>query len=195
MAVIRYTVRWGGFTGAPGFTNFHFGAETPPPSQAVLDATAVKVRAFFNTFATNFPSGLSISFPGEVDQLNTGTGALENVYNVPVQTVVTGSASGTYGAGVGACIAWTGFGLANGRRPRGRTFLVPLAPLSFQTDGTLADTFRTNLVTAANTLADDTSGLPLMVWHRPVSGVGGSSHQVVSASVTDKTAILRSRRD
>lgn len=185
---------WNGFAGAPGYTNLHF-LHPDTPSQADLDATAVKVKTFLQTIAPYLPSTASISYPGTMDKLDTGTGELLDVFNIPVQATTSGASGSAYSAAVGACVNWQATGIVNGRRLRGRTFLVPLAG-AFQTDGTLDTSFLSTLRTAATTFATSTSGLDISVWHRPSpGGSDGAAGEVVSATVTDKTAVLRSRRD
>lgn len=201
MSIIRLGLTWQGFSGAPGYTNLHFiTAEGQPPGeappQADLDAIPVKVRTFFNAIAIYLPSGVSVGFPGLVDEFDTATGELLDTHNVPVSAVVNGSSSGNYSSAAGACVNWHATGIVNGRRLRGRTFLVPLGATALGNDGTLNDTARTNIQAAATVLADSTSGLDLAVWHRPTpAGNDGAAGTVASATVKDKTAILRSRRD
>lgn len=201
MSVLRYTMVWQGFSGAPGYTSLHFiTAEGQPPGeappQADMDAIGPKVKTFFTAINNYLPGGVTISYPGTLDELDTATGELLDTHNVPVQTVTSGGGSGSYSAAVGACVSWHATGIVNGRRLRGRTFLVPLTVAAFATDGTLSDTARTAIQSAATALGDSTSGLDLCVWHRPTAaGNDGAAGTVVAATVKDKTAVLRSRRD
>lgn len=195
MPVYRMTMRWQGFSGAPGFTNLYFNF-LGDPTQADIDATGVNVKAFFEGVKTFIPSTVTVSYPGIMDRLTTGTGDLEAEINMAVQTATTGTGVGNFSSAVGACVNWTTVAIVRGRRVRGRTFLVPLVSGAFQTDGTLGDTARTTMLAAANAFVAEPDGLNLAVWSRPtVAGNDGQSGEVVAASITDKTAVLRSRRD
>lgn len=170
-------------------TVLHFAgdAQPAPPLAAVR-------TAFFNAKSA-FPGGLTLSFPNVGDTIEDTTGALVGTWSVPSVADVTG-ASGTLtaAAGVGACIGWQTGGIVNGRRLRGRTFLVPLSAAAYQEDGTISSTVYPWLETLATEL--QASG-PLAVWHRPTTAGGsdGNSYGVTSHRVRDKVAILTSRRD
>lgn len=194
MPILRMTMVWQGFAGAPGYTNLHF-LNPDTPTQVALDETAVKVKTWLQTIAPYLPSTAAIGYPGTMDMLDTATGDLLDVFNIPVQAATQGASGSAYSAAVGACVNWQAVGIVNGRRLRGRTFLVPLAG-AFAPDGTLDNSFRTTLLTASNTFANSTSGLDISVWHRPSpGGSDGAAGQVTAATITDKTAVLRSRRD
>jgi hypothetical protein len=197
MAIIRATLRWSGFSGAPGYTNLHFLTDDPPVV-ATIDATLLDVRTAFFDIASRFPNGLSITFPNEVEEFDAGTGVLQGTIGVDLQDAVAGTGgSGPYSSAVGACITWTTGMVVNGRRLRGRTFLVPLAPATaFQDDGTLAEAARVAILGAGNSIINAVGGYPLAIWSRPSPGAGGgAAGTVTSASVADSTAVLRSRRD
>jgi len=188
---------WSGWTGAPGYTNFHFGLDGAVDG-AILDQTMVNVHDFFVALTTRIPGGIGITFPTEVEQFDAVTGELEDAHPVLLQAQVSGGAgTAAFSSAVGACVSWGTNAFISGRRLRGRTFLVPLAPgAAFQSDGTLLEVARTSMLAAAVGLKDAPDGYPLQIWHRPVPGAGGGvAADVVSASIADKTAVLRSRRD
>ena len=83
---------------------------------------------------------------------------------------------------------------ATSRLVVGRTFLVPMGVQAYQSDGTIVDSSRTGLQTAANVLVAATTPT-MVVWRRPVGGAGGSVAPVTAARVSDKVAVLKSRRD
>jgi hypothetical protein len=85
--------------------------------------------------------------------------------------------------------------IINGRRLRGRTFLVPLGSTFYTTDGTPIETARTNIAAAAAVLIANTGGPPLGVWRRPSPSGVGVLGVATTASVPDKAAVLKSRRD
>lgn len=195
MPLFRFTMRWNGFSGAPGYTNLYL-LNPEVPTQAVLDAAGVRIRNFLATLGTSMPAGVSITFPNEVDQFNTTTGELEGTLPTASQNAVTGVPSGNYSSAVGMCVNWTTTQIVGGRRLRGRTFLVPLAAAAYGPDGTLSDTVRTTVLTAANTFISEQNNLVMAIWAKPnPSRPEGVSAQVTSVSINDKTAVLRSRRD
>ena len=186
---------WAGFSGAPGYTNMYF-LNPEVPDQATLDALGVRVRGFFATLGSALPSNVTISFPTEVDQFNTTTGELEDTLPIAKPSGVSGIASGNYSSAVGMCVNWKTGTIVNGRRLRGRTFLVPLASAAYDSDGTLNGTHLTNMRAAADLLISEQTNLVLAIWAKPgLLRPEGVSAQVASASINDKTAVLRSRRD
>lgn len=196
MNMFRATVRWDGFSGAPGYTNLHFSG-TGTPTGTDLSDTSAKVRTFFDAFKTYLPNIVTLSFPSSLEEFDTGTGQLVASHSITPAAAVTGTGgSAVFSSAVGACINWKTDLVLNGRRLRGRTFMVPLQSLpSFDGNGTLGVAARVAFESAANALINNASGLPLFVWHRPPPGGGGAASSVVAATVNDKTAILRSRRD
>jgi hypothetical protein len=154
------------------------------------------VRTWFDTIKTTLPTAVTIQFPTEMEEIDTATGDLVQALPIDVLTQVVGTTPGAFASPAGACVNWNTGHITNGRRLRGRTFLVPLAGTQYQTDGTLVDATRTTIVAASTTLVSYQDNLVLAIWHRPVTGGSdGEAAQVDSASVTDKVSILRSRRD
>lgn len=196
MPIFRMTMRWAGFSGAPGYTNLHLMNPDGDVPTGPLNTQAARVRTFFQGFSSSLPSGVTITFPASVEMLDTGTGELIEDIAIDPLTTVTGAGSGNYSSAVGACINWRTAHVLNGRRLRGRTFIVPLTAVAYQTDGTLSDTMKTTFTNLANDLIAPTDFFPLAIWHKPApGGTDGVGAQVNAASITDKTAVLRSRRD
>jgi hypothetical protein len=196
MPIFRYTPTWNGFVGAPGYTNFHFLAPEVP-SQADLDAIGSRTRTFFLSATPDLPNVVGIGFPGTVDQLNVVTGALEAQHTIAVPAAVVGAGAGKFANAVGSCVTWTTSLVINGHRLRGRTFLVPMSSGGYDTDGTIDATFRSRVLAAAEIFRQAAGPVPLAVWHKPspASPVVGVAAMVSGARMTDRTAVLRSRRD
>jgi hypothetical protein len=195
MPVYRMTMTWTGFTGSPGYTNLYF-INPEEPTLAIRNTTAGRVRTWFEAIKTTLPSTVQIAYPSEMEQITTETGVLMSTMPIDALANTVGTLVGTFASPVGACVNWSTSLIVNGRKLRGRTFLVPMGSAAFQTDGTLKDTDRTAIVTASNTLASYQDNLVLGIWHRPsLGGADGVAAQVASASVKDKAAVLRSRRD
>jgi hypothetical protein len=196
--VYRVVAKWAGFTGSPGFSNFYFicaSGNTHTAAGAVngLD----QVRNFFNGLSALFPVGLTINMDPAVAVLDEASGVALSEFSVTPGGTVTGTATGAYSAPSGAVVNWRTSSIVAGRKVRGRTFLVPLGPIAYQANGTLADNVRTDINTAASIMANVALGSPakLGVWHRAVNGAGGVHVPVTSATVPDMAAVLRSRRD
>lgn len=153
------------------------------------------VRAFLLSTNGFWPVGVTCTPPSGGDLIDDATGALNGAWSMTPGAVLSGSTAVNFAAGVGARIVWNTGGVTRGRRVRGTTFLVPLKQTAYGPDGTLDDTFVSNVLTGAQTLVAADSG-SMRIWTRPTSaGAGnGASHAVLSASVPDKVTWLRSRR-
>ncbi len=104
------------------------------------------------------------------------------------------------------CVHWITQDYRNGRRVRGRTFMVPLAAVAFDGTGTLNNSMISTLSTAATTLLTR-EDLQLSIFRRPVMAektatapdplvaIDGSQHRVTAARISDKGAYLTSRRE
>lgn len=156
-----------------------------------IDSLMAVVKQFYTDLALWFPLGHSFTWDGTLTELATP----DPEFRAPREPwTVLGLNNGVYGpAPAAACVTWR-TSLA-GRSGRGRTFLSPLASEAFQGDGSLNNTFRSTVVTAAAdlvTASDDigeTVGA-LAVW----SETDGVARDIIGATVTDQAAVLRSRR-
>lgn len=195
MHLHRVVIAWSGaqIKGA-AVTVLHFDGsnQTAPPSAGAIGGA-------FGPFMGNFPSGVTVTFPGAGDTIEDTTGELVGSWSTGANVQTTGGGVATAAAGVGACVTWTTGGIVTGasgraHRLRGRTFLVPLSTASYQNDGTLADTTFTALQNFGTALM--ATG-PLAIWHRPTTkgGTDGNSYAVLSSKARDKVAYLSSRRD
>lgn len=150
--------------------------------------------SFFEALGTELGSNVTVTIPSSGDVLSPATGTLTGAWS---EAGGGGQAVGNTGdvaaAGVGACINWLTSDVVNGKRVRGRTFVVPMAVGRYAEDGTLAVGSAQAIEDAAGILV--TGGL--LVWHRPtIPGASdGSEHEVIDAVVRDKVAFLSSRRD
>lgn len=193
MAIFRVTARWTGFTGAPGYSNFHFQGSTPT---AGPDGERSLVHQFFTAAATNLTAGTRIQVMPEVQVFDEASGAMTGIVVDSTELeLVAGTSSGNYVGPAGAVINWNTSAVVNGRRLRGRTFLVPLTGSRFDMDGTLTSTAVTSLNNAAAILSGAGFGSGFGIWSRPVGGGSGAFGEVTSHSIPDMAAVLRSRRD
>jgi hypothetical protein len=194
MSVYRVKIRWTGFTGSPGYTLLHFDAPTGATLAGAQDVYDQAVT-FMSAIGSALHSTVKLTAENTVEVVNQTNAQLEDFLTVTASGTTGGTASGGYSSSTGACITWDTGEVKNGRRVRGRTFIVPLAGTSYDADGTLTASALTDIQGAADGLAG--GGFSFGVLSRPsVKGAeDGSFHTVTSGRVTDKTAMLRSRRD
>lgn len=185
MAIDKGVFTWTGFSGAPGYSVFY-----ATPDMGISG----DIKTFFTAIDDYIPSGVNIQCPTSGDRLDEATGQLLETWSGGVGGTVQGQVAGNYASPAGICVNWLTNGVVNGRRVRGRTFIVPTAANIFAADGTLADNHLAVFQAAADALVASAAG-DLLVWHRPVGGAGGSAHAIVAARVSDKVSVLRSRRD
>jgi hypothetical protein len=198
--VMRVKLRWSGFQGGPGYSVFHFmNGNIGTPTVAEVDLALGKVKTFAEAIKNMIPANTSLLVENDVEELTVSSGQLDAIVTGTAQTVTTSTtlASTTYSAASGAVITWRTPGVRNGRRVRGRTFLVPLQSAIYQNDGTIDNGFVTGISNAAAALRTPTSGVRLVVYARPTTAAPGSGDvfDVTSHSVPDRVAILKSRRD
>lgn len=164
----------------------------------VPDGAFTALDGFLGTVGGLMPAGQTVQLQQHCDTFDAGTGQL-----IGTKSAATGFTSkagpgvnGSWAAGVGATATWETGDIRNGRRLRGRTFLVPLWTGAFGV-GQLGSTAQANLQAAATIMVNAcaSAGHPLQVWSRPTAKhpVGGLS-TVISATVKSQTATLRGRR-
>lgn len=193
MAIHRVTIRWTGFLGAPGYSNFYFmaGGGLISDAQSSVD----RVMSSLGALGSALPGTVTLSAEPEVAELDESTGTITDFVNIDPPQSITGGGTSGYSAASGAVINWRTNDVRFNRRIRGRTFIVPLAGSAYQSDGTLVAGARENIQTAADGMVGGDLDSELVVWSRPRNGSGGVAATVVSANVPDMAAVLRSRRD
>lgn len=203
MQIMRVTAKWTGFTGAPGYSVFHFdtdagfwdGGVFGDGAQATANGANTRVYNSFFEAKAALPSGVQVRTEAEVEVLDSDTGELIGVLPVSPETV-TGSGTGaSYSAPSGAVVNWGTNDYRFGRRIRGRTFLVPLSGSTYEDDGTLTSTALSTLRAFGTEMRTGAGSANFGVWSRPRNGSGGVFATATTSSVPDMAAILRSRRD
>jgi hypothetical protein len=189
--VYQYRVNWSGTTGGPGVSVFNVrlsGAALSTGPQQMAD----NIRAFFDTFKAYVPNEVQWTFPGEVTELDTVSGQLVGVHAVDAPLPVAAGSTTGYAHASGLRIDWHTASILNGRRLRGRTFIVPVAAAQFDAAGRIASSVITVFQTAGEALVSGLENVgSLGVWSR-THGVIADVDQV---SVSPLGAVLRSRRD
>jgi hypothetical protein len=198
-SILQVTLKWSGFQGAPGYSNFYYMSTGDfQPSQATVDAAANATQNLGAYIRTFLPVETSVQVQSDVVELWDTNGVMQNIWSAGSRPVLQGEApSAPYSAASGAVINWRTAGVRNGRRVRGRTFVVPLANSAYQSDGTLSASVITSLNTNLSTMLDTQPTATLGVWSRPSAkgATDGSWHAVQGFNIPDKVAVLRSRRD
>jgi len=192
----RYRVAmWGGQIGS-GVMTF-YGLETAD-LQGPIDALLASVK-------TKMPNAVHMQIEAGGDLFNDTDGELTGAWVGTTNTDHVGGEAGAYAAPAGVVLTWLTDAVLDGRRLKGRNYIVPLAASSYQADGTIADDnmtyFRTAAAVYSSAVADEG-----VVWHRPRKAVAadgsrpaitardGGHALITGTSVKDKVAVLTSRR-
>lgn len=203
MDILRITVRWTGFQGAPGYSNFHFTVDAGfwdgglLGDQAVAAATtaAQRVADALEEIRGQVPSIVQFAIEPEATILDSDSGETMGVVQRDDVQLGQPNGSGSYAGPVGAVVNWNTSDYRFGRRIRGRTFLVPLSGGAYEADGTLNNTALAAVRGFADVMVGDAGGPEFGVWSRPRNGAGGVFATVTNGTVPDMAAVLRSRRD
>lgn len=196
----RVKIQWSGFQGAPGLTVLHFGAFPHDTwTQAQADAAVVKTDAFIQFLKAHIAYGASLVTQADTEAIDVTTGELIAIVTTTPAAAATSTQSlgQKFTAASGAVVNWKTNEIRNGRRMRGRSFLVPLGISVVENNGTLDPGFMTSLNTAATALRAVSGSSNLMVYGRPSApgATDGTVGGVIAHSVPDMAAVLRSRRD
>ena len=199
-SIARVKLRWDGFAGGPGLSVFHFKPVAANVDLAVLSDQAVeRIAVWGGAVAPLLPYQCGVQALSEVEILDEATGQLQEVRTAPAKprSITTATASDNYAMAVGAVVSWRTGGVRNGRRVRGRTFIVPLNGTQFENNGTLRATAITTISNNSDEMYADTFGIALGIYARPSApgASDGAWHRVTSHSIPDMGAVLRSRRD
>ena len=194
MVIVKCQAIWSGFQGAPGYTNMYAISDGDAPAAA--NALGTRMRTFFQACAVMLPAVATVKVQRAYQVLEATTGNITSEGNLTADpAVVTGSSSVAYSGASGAAINWeTGLYNAAGHRVRGRTYLVPLSNV-YEPNGTLATVSSAAIEAAAANLLGGLGGIGVFTRPSTPTGSDGNFRLAVSARVSDKAAVLRSRRD
>lgn len=186
MALNRVRTTLTGLGGLPGLSTFYFDSTT-------TDMTGV--RTFWDAIKGLIPNGVSIQVPNSGDQFLEGTGTITGSWSGPAQASVASTGGvGAYLSTAGAMIRWTCNGVVDGRRPIGKTFIIPVSTSVFSSSGTVSATTKTTVNNAVAALLS-TYGGAMKLWHRKNEKGAGQQFTILSGQCIDKQVVLRSRRD
>jgi len=190
----RLKIAWSGWPGQPGYTQLYFDPASPVPLTAV--------SALLTTWKAYTPNSLSWSIPNGGDTIDETTGDLTGSWSNGSAAIVTGGGGGGSLVGSsGAVISWRTSSIIDGHRPHGRTYVVPMLAVAFDTDGTITSSCQTTLLNGALSFVTAAAGA-FEVWHRPKRDPNpphaiirpGGRAPVTGALVPDLAAVMRSRR-
>ena len=185
--IVRVRVEWAGLAGLPGISTLYVGT---------TDADISELVTFFTAIRGLFPTGLSWTIPNVGDVIESTNGELTGTHIFTGGGTVSGNGgSAAYAAGVGLRVRWLTGAVVGGRRVVGTTFLTHWLSSNYDQQGSIDDTDRTTVQTAASAFV--ASGSPWGVWHRPTTpgGSDGSFHAMNAATVPDKVSWLRTRKN
>jgi hypothetical protein len=192
----RVKVLLQGFPGGPGVATYCF---------LDLNTALTSLRNMWIGYAQHMPSDVNISFQGFGDMFDDVTGSITGEWSAAAPAAAQGTITGGYPGPAGAVVTWLTSSILDGRRLRGRTFVVPLGAGSYQEDGSLIPGVVADLTAVSNAFRIEQSA-SFVVWHRPraaraataklkaLPAHAGANALVTDAVVHDRVAILRSRR-
>ena len=175
-----------GAAGLPGVATFYTGS-------SVTDMSPI--RTFWDAIKGNFPNTVTINIPASGDQINEATGLITGAWTGTVLTGVQGTGGvGAYLSTAGPMIRWSTSAVIDGRRPIGKTYLVPAMSSQFSSSGTILGSFVTSATAAAQALVVALAG-ELKLYHRKNAKGPGVAAQIIAGVCSTKQVVLRSRRD
>lgn len=190
--MLEAIVQWNGAPGGTGYSVFYFADGTVGIPGAL--------QAFYTTLQGRVTNDITWVIPSSGKQLDPANGNLVGSWSETPVANVSGTSVSSYAAPTGGVIQWNTDTVVNNRIVKGRTFIVPLASGSYDTDGSLIAATLTDLQTAGDGLV--TFGTPgTVIWSRPIKDQNGNllragtEATVQSATARDYAAILTGRRD
>lgn len=184
--MLRTTVTMTGWEGAPYYSTMYFGGSTA--GEATVAAAAV--RKFWDSIKGYLTTGGLIRVIGDVDQVDPATGLIVATY--PTSTLaITTTGNAPLPKATQGLIRWRTGDYVSGKEIRGRTF-VPALANDAQVVGKPSGPFAASLGTAATTLLTDAAPAGDMVVY---SKRYAQYANIISNSVWDQFAVMRSRRD
>jgi predicted secreted protein len=200
MGLLRTKAQWNIPGAGSAFTVMHFTCDSGSTVvQADANDAIARTRKFFDDLKVCLPNQVTVLVQPEAEDIDVASGDMVGVWSAVVTpAVVQGTASAATGwaAPTGANVTWNTAGVRNGRRVRGRTFIVPMTTGAYDTDGTLRIGEFNVLNSAAFNLWSIAGPTSLAVYCRPVvdPAQDGATFEVTSQRLPDKCAILTSRR-
>jgi hypothetical protein len=195
----KVTINWTGFPGGPGFTNLFFRdfSGSGAIDQAIVDDAVSKTDTWLAAWKASLPNSVTTGVDPTVEAIEETTGELQSFYTGTPAAASVGTGGTSYSSPSGAVVSWYTSTVRNGRRMRGRSFMVPLSTTAYETDGTLTTSKLATWTTASTALIGVGTAADLGVWGRPTTqgGTDGQWALVTATKIPDMAAILTSRRN
>lgn len=190
MTVARIRATWTGpQINGGGISDFYFFG-----SLGDEDSMCSKVDDLVATMANSVATGNSVGVESSVPYFEEGTGDLIRIEPATPLSRHNGGGSGEpLPPATQALIQWLTPGIVNNRRVRGRTFYPALTEAS-SVNGIPGGSMLSGMSAALSAYITPSSVIPV-IWARPAPGRPGTIHNVDSAFIWTKFAVLRSRRD
>lgn len=197
MEIARIRVVWEGWSGGPGVTNLYFRKRTTSSWDQIPNQLIGQVEAALTAGADLFNSTVNATVEGDIDILEDTTGELQ--FSIAGNLAFVEGTGGTFEAppGLAMLVRYLTGEVYRGHRVKGGTYLAPLSKLLIDNDGTPTDAALSAAQAFGDSISVDNSYGQLQVWSRPANGAkdDGRAFDVSDATVTNKFAMLRSRRD
>lgn len=186
MLRIRGTIT--GLSGGTALTTGYFQFDNLA-TEARTDWTA-----FWTSVATRLRSSIIVTMDTSAAQIDPATGDQIGEVSLAPFSVAGGQNDDLLPSATQVLVNWRTDSFIGGRRVRGKTYIPGFTESASNSAGVFSGTSVTTVQSAATAYADAVLN-PSVVWHRPVNGSGGSVHNITTATVPTKFAVLRSRRD
>jgi hypothetical protein len=185
-----------GWQGGPGLNTYYF-SDGGAPSSADALTVVNRVRGAWDVVKSIMPNTVTAQTLGAVDVLDIPTGVLQTTFSVTQPAVVTGTVAGAIGPGqIAAGLILDTGNILHGRRFKGHSFINPISgTLTTSVSPSVGIGTAVAAMGVALLTVSPPAAVPIMVWHRPVHGAGGSALPAISSSAATKWFSIRSRRD
>lgn len=194
----KVTINWTGLPTGPGFTNLYFRdfSGTGAIDQTIVNDAVSKTDTWLAAWKSRLPNSITTGVDPTVEAIEETNGQLQAFWTGTPAAASVGTGGTAYSAPAGAVVSWYTSTVRNGRRMRGRSFMVPLATTVYEADGTFVASMVAAWLAASQTLIGTGSAADLGIWGRPTTpgGTDGTWALVTSVKVPDMAAILTSRR-
>lgn len=173
--------------GSPGGLSVMYFDDT-----ATITLIRTSLAAMWNIIDNYQGAGTTWNIRQEGRVLDPTTGTLTGSWaEGTAQTATAALAGGVVPNAAQVLLRWNTTAIVNGRAVKGRTY-VPGLQAGQLTNGELLAATRTSIGSAI--AAFQGAGNGFGVWHRPVTGSGGSFHLSNTGSVWSELAVQRKRR-
>lgn len=199
MAVItKFRAVLTGFTGAPGVNTFYaLNLQELEPIQSDIDDFANQLQSMYENLAFWLVGTMSVDIDPVVDSFDVATGELVKRSQISQALEVPGDGlQNDVSRATQAKFRYQTDRIRRNRFVQGGIFFGPLSSGAIDQDGSLDTQFQGQVPNAHEGLLDVAGPMRLAIWSQPSpGGSDGEYGYVQSVSVSNKPAVLRSRRD